>query len=264
MCLELQLLEEKLRENITAHANSQGLVEERAGGQRKANHVKSRRGVQKEASPSSGDRSRCLIRCWEQWYKTLLLPFLANARAFYTGAGGSGGFPCATAAWATPSAHAYRPLRSPPQQIHPGPNVTEDEMQENPLINLNRGSLISPPKAFPPHLLGEGLEGSERMGPSLSVSACIPRRSVWSPRAPQLAPLPQRPGHNSHFMNGKRPRLYLAAAWSQRAGEALLTDFKGLEQACLVMFTAQCFAEEAKKAPSGSFLKPDGLSRQPQ
>lgn len=44
----------------------------------------------------------------------------------------------------------------------------------------------------------------------------------------------------------------------------MLVDFKGLEQARLVMFTAQRFAGEAKKAPSGSFLKPDGLSKQPQ
>lgn len=81
-----------------------------------------------------------------------------------------------------------------------------------------------------------------------------------------LSPLPSLggPGIIHIFMNGKHPLLYLAAAWSQRAGGALLVDFKGLEQACLVMFTAQHFAGEAKKAPSGSFLKTDGLSKQPQ
>lgn len=197
MHLELQLPEEEHREDITAHANSQGPVEERAGGRRKGDRVKIRRGFQKEANPLS--KMRVPVHssgAGSSWYETLLLPFLANARAPYTGAGGSVTFPHVTATWATPSAHL--PTKSTPT-LRVTHHVTEGEMQENPLISLNRGSLISPPKAFPPQPPRAELECSGGMGPSLSVSACIPRRGVWSPQTPQPAPLPRRPGHNSHL-----------------------------------------------------------------
>jgi len=92
----------------------------------------------------------CSLGVGSSWHETLLPLILANARASCTGAGGSRGFPCAAAAWATPSAHIYHSLRSPPQQIHPSPNTAADERQETPLTNLSRGSLASPQKHFPP------------------------------------------------------------------------------------------------------------------
>lgn len=88
--------------------------------------------------------------------------------------------------------------------------------KKNPLISPIQDKMPelrippSSPKAFCPLSLWE-LGG--RMGPSVSAHACIPPASSQSPL----------PVHNSCFMNGKHPPLYLAAAqpWRQ---EDLLTS----------------------------------------
>lgn len=110
----------------------------------------------KASSSSRWQSPNALIRCWEQRYKTLLLPFLENALISYTAVGQWGLPLCCCCCLGHPiSPH------SPPQQIHPSP---KGEIEENTLINPNRGSPIFPPKAFLPHLLRAELEGCERVG----------------------------------------------------------------------------------------------------
>lgn len=94
-----------------------------------------------------------LIRCQEQLVRGLTAPVPGKGSSIFYRCWGPWGLPLCDSCLpcvATPSAHAYHPLCSHPQKIRPCPNVNEGKMQENPLINLNRGSLISPPKAFPP------------------------------------------------------------------------------------------------------------------
>lgn len=100
-------------------------------------------------------KSYCALRCWEQWYKALLLPFLENARVSYSGVGAVGASPVLLLllgpshqpTLTIPCTHL--PSKSTPALMHPSVRYKK--------INPNRGSPYFPQKHFLPHLLNEEL-----------------------------------------------------------------------------------------------------------
>lgn len=105
---------------------------------------------QKQVPPAGGKVLMCSLGVGSNGTRLYCSHFWKMLK-YLTQLWGHWGLPlCCCCCWATPSAHTYHALHSPPQQIHPSPNAPEGEMQENTLINSNRGCPTFPPKAFPP------------------------------------------------------------------------------------------------------------------